>query len=192
MSTETALYLGSDDGIYIEHPRDISDPSAVVDLDGLASTSVVVRIFDVESQPTLVQNGNSSADTDTFTLAGDPALFAAGQTVASRDDSNDAFYGVVNSVDTAAMTITLDTSLAGGAYIPNQRRWWVQLGDTLLSSEYGTALPGVDTWGYQITVPDDHPGLYHGQHVVCELEFDGGTGLRKVRYLERIVRRGDS
>jgi hypothetical protein len=52
-----------------------------------------------------------------------------------------------------------------------------KLGDTLTPMiEYGSPLTNTDTWGYAITVPDDHPGIELGQTLRLEAHFTVAGG----------------
>ncbi len=178
------INLHSDDSVLLVGPDDVSDPSAPAPI--TSPTHSELRVYDVENQPCVLMDGDSSADTDTFLVISQD-LFVVGQTLAVRDDSNEVFTADVQSVDPDARTITLDASLTGGAFIPNRTEFFVFPGAVINGALYGTPVAENDDWGYAHLVPHDAPGLYHNQNVIAEIDFDGGTGLRVVIELAALI-----
>ncbi len=173
------INLNSDDSLLYQGPTDVSDPSTPVPIE--SPTTKELRIYDVTNQPHALMNGDSAADVATFKLIAQD-LFAVDQQIAVRDDSNAVFTAQVLSVDTDENTITLDAPLAGGAFIPNRRRFFVFPGAVVIDGgdSYGTPVANDPDWGFPFIVDHDHPGLYNDQEVIAEFDFDGGPGLRDV------------
>jgi hypothetical protein len=87
----------------------------------------------------------------------------------------------ITAIDHAAKTLTVETGLTSSA--ASGAALSVLLGSTLTMSEFGT--PSIDPvtydWGYEVTMPANHPGIERGQDVRIQYELlvSGTVQLRE-------------
>lgn len=167
------------------HPTNVGvEPNEPLDNTDDGATASF-KVFDPGKDEEISSDEASGQTTLSVTGSG---LFQDGDLVEIDLDSGSVHSTSIASTDPSAGTIDVNDALPSQASAG--RRVRVRLGGEITMSEYGTPKLGRTDWGFQGTLPGDHPGLEIGQEVDIEITFVGapGGGLDALEVICGIVR----
>lgn len=134
-----------------------------------------------------VLSADEASGQTTLSVTG-AAAFEDGDLVDVELDDGSVHETFVTTTDPVAGTIDVNDAIPSAA--SEGRRVRVRLGSEIAMSDFGTPKLGRRDWGFQGTLPGDHPGLEVGKEVDVEISFVGavGGGLDALEVICAVVR----
>ena len=186
MATRTKIPYQSSATVRLIAPTDVvSSPNDPLDnSDDGASCSF--KVYDPAKDQVLSADEASGQTVLSVTNA---AAFKVGDVVEATQDNGVLASGTLSNVNPSAGTITSSGALAGDAAAGNRVR--VRLGGEIDMDEYGTPKLGTRDWGFQGSLPSDHPGLVLELDIDIEIAFIGdvGGGLDLIENVCAVIKR---
>lgn len=172
------LELHSDGLLLLLGPTGFADPSDPSALDGGTCTG---RLLSNTIRSRVAADGDVNG---TDVTVEDGSLFTAGDTChMMRDDKSH----VLLTVDSVADNVVTLSTMGAGRFCP-AKDWnflSFQFGSDISMTTYGTPLASGNLWGYSGLVDYDLD-LLLADDLRAEVDFNGGSGLRKYVTLESI------
>ena len=180
-SSRWQIELHSDGLLLLLGPTGYTDPSTA---EALNSATCTGRLFDNDRRSLIAATSGADA-TDITVTDGTKFATAGGESVHLQLD--DLSHILRTTASVAANVVTLTASI-GASRTAEAKDWSymaVQLGADISMLTYGTAVAGGNLWGYVGNIDYDLD-LLLAMDLRAEIDFDGGSGLRKYVTMESI------
>lgn len=180
----TPIPFKSSVAIRLVAPIDVVAIPKVV-LDAASGATSSFRVFDPAVDQVLSAAEASGQTVWSVTNAG---LFKVGHGVELTQDDGSVLFGTLTAVDPVLGTITSNTATTVAAAAGNRVRR--RLGNPITMTQYGFASLSTRDWGWQGSLPSNHPGLAADMEIEVEISFVGAVagGKDLLRILCLVVR----